>query len=94
MRFRTSDLRCSKLWRWGSIPVDREYWIRASELAKIGGLLRWRGNRESREICPELTQLLELPRPHQDKVLRLADGEDPFCCFPLVNHSREKRGVS
>jgi len=37
---------------------------------------QWRGNPESREICPELTQLLELP-VNQDasRVLeRLADG--------------------
>jgi len=34
------------------------------ELAKIGVDYWWRGNRESREICPELTQLLELPLPH------------------------------
>lgn len=55
---------------------------------------QWRGNPESREICPELTQLLELPRPNQDasRVLeRLADGEDPFYCFPLVNHSMERK---
>jgi len=48
-------------------PVDRhEYWIHryARELAKTGvDYWRWRGNRESREICPELTQLLELPAP-------------------------------
>jgi hypothetical protein len=56
---------------------------------------QWRGNPESREVARELTQLLEeLPRPNPDafRVLeRLADREDPFCCFPLVNHAAERK---
>lgn len=80
-------------------PVDRHaYWTHryAGELAKTGvDYWQWRGNPESRQICPELTQLLEelpCPNPNASTVLeRLADGEDPFQCFPLVNHAAERK---
>ncbi len=66
-------------------PVNRrKYWHRKykEQLAKTKiNYWQWRDNPESREICPELTQLLELPQPSLDTktVLEcLADGKDPF----------------
>ena len=66
-------------------PVNRsQYWHSKYEkqLGKPGvDYWGWRGNPESKEICSELTDLLNLPRPHQDasKVLEcLAEGKDPF----------------
>lgn len=66
-------------------PINRrEYWHHKyrEQLARIGvNYWGWRDNPESREICPELTMLLELPEPSPDAriVLEcLADGKDPF----------------
>ena len=66
-------------------PVNRrEYWHRKykDQLAKTKvDYWQWRDNPEAREICPELTYLLELPQPSPDTktVLEcLADGKDPF----------------
>lgn len=66
-------------------PVNRvEYWhTKYTELLakpKIN-YWGWLGNPESKDICPELSQLLELPAalPHARMVLEcLAEGKDPF----------------
>ncbi len=66
-------------------PVERQdYWHKTYKelLAKTRvNYWKWQDNPESREICPELTNLLTLPKPtvHAAKVLEfLADKRDPF----------------
>jgi len=74
----------------GQPPVDRrEYWIHryASELAKIGVVWRWRAIVNHARYA-QLTQLLPTK---MRKVLKRLAGEDPFCCFPLVNHVAERK---
>jgi len=74
-------------------PINRtEYWQKyyTEHLGKPGiNFWEWKRNPEAWEICPELTALLQLPRPDEDAlaVLKvLAHSNEPFNNLLTNNH--------